>query len=55
MTDHEKFLLAQKCINEIEDFLEYAYRGLSGGHVREIVMQTVDKYAASVSEGQTDA
>ena len=44
MNDHDRFMLAQKCINEIDDYLEYA----SDGHVRDVVMQSIDKYADAV-------
>ena len=50
MNYRDKFYMAQKCINEIDDFLEYRYRGLSGSHIREIIMGYVAEYAHDVSE-----
>ncbi len=45
---NERFDLAQKCINQIDDFLEYRYRGLSGSHVRDTVMGLIDDYGVLV-------
>ncbi|KKL03635.1 hypothetical protein LCGC14_2624130 [marine sediment metagenome] len=53
MNEHEQFMLAQKCINKIDDFCEYRYR-VSGSHVRDVIMGYIDDYGVLVATARPE-
>lgn len=54
MTYEERFLSAQKCINNIDDFLEYAYASSTPDQIKATIMEHIDRYSREVS-GQKEA
>lgn len=51
MEYREKFYLAQKCINEIDDFLEYRWSQYEAEDIRHIIMGMVGAYAHDIAQG----
>ena len=47
---NERFDLAQKCINQIDDLLEYAYRRYSTNALRDRIMGLINDYGVVVSK-----
>ena len=48
----ERFDLAQKCINQIDDLLEYSYKNYDVERLRDRIMGFIDDYGVLVSGSQ---
>jgi CHASE3 domain sensor protein len=44
----------QKCVNQIDDFLEYRYKGLSGQEVRDQVISIIEKMCEAILKEQKE-
>lgn len=50
MDYRKKFYTAQRCINRIDDLLEYRWRSLTSEQIRDRIMQIIDNYSYEVSD-----
>lgn len=48
-----RHLAAQKCINQIDDLLEYTYKNMDLIDVREIILGRIGEYTSTVSGTRT--
>lgn len=50
MNDLDKFKLALKCINQIEDYLEYRYLGYNRGEMKATIMKYIDEFVNNLKD-----
>lgn len=48
-----RFLVAQNCINRIDDYLEYSYASRTPDQIKERIMEYIDQYSKELIEGES--